>query len=200
MSEHSSLPVYFLCEVGGFTIWWHYCRSCHQPWWSHLKHDTCPECGEPSENYLEYFLSEVDDLEDDDLDVCHHGVGFDEECDDCDYEIALEDGDLAYRRSKQLRIKLPRQTAALGGVAGGRRVSMPGLRRLVLPANHLLAAGARGISAEASMGSEHARSDGRALRAVRARLDDPFTQERGGVRGAARPALPSFAESPEACA
>lgn len=44
---------------------------------------------------------EYDDEADfDDFDVCHHGVGFDEDCEDCEIEqIAAESEDRADRRS-----------------------------------------------------------------------------------------------------
>jgi hypothetical protein len=37
-------------------------------------------------------LHEEHDIEqDDDPDVCHHGVGFDETCEECEHEIQEED-------------------------------------------------------------------------------------------------------------
>ena len=87
---------------------------------------------------------------------------------------------------------------ATGGWRGGRRVSMPGLRRLVSSAVELRAAGESGIPAQASMGSEQARSHDRDLPSMRADVGDPFAAQRGAVRESARPALSSSSETQEA--
>jgi len=36
-------------------------------------------------------MHEEYEIEDDDPDVCHHGVGFDETCEDCEIEIAEDE-------------------------------------------------------------------------------------------------------------
>ena len=87
---------------------------------------------------------------------------------------------------------------ATGGWRGGRRVSMPGLPRLVSSAVDVRAAGQSGIPAAAPVGSYEARSHDRALPAVRADVDHPFAQVGGAVRSAARPALSASSATQEA--
>jgi hypothetical protein len=89
---------------------------------------------------------------------------------------------------------------ATGGWRGGRRVSMPGLRRVVSSASDLPRPGESGIPAAAAVGQEYARSHDRDLPAVRADVDDPFAQIRGAVHRAARPALSASSATSEASA
>jgi hypothetical protein len=85
-------------------------------------------------------------------------------------------------------------TAALGGDAGGRRVSMPGLPRLVSSAVNVRAADQSDLPEAAALGTEHTGSHRGPLPALRARVDDPFAQVASAVRSAARPTL-SFAST-----
>lgn len=41
----------------------------------------CDDCGWP---IVACVCDEVDELDDDDLSVCKHGFGFDEDCEECD--------------------------------------------------------------------------------------------------------------------
>ena len=82
--------------------------------------------------------------------------------------------------------------------AGGRRVSMPGLRRVVSSASDLPRPGESCIPASASMGSEYSRSHDRDLPSMRAGVDDPFAQIGGAVHRAARPALSASSATSEA--
>lgn len=54
--------------------------------------DFCDACGWP---VVSCVCDEVDDLDDEDLCVCEHGIGFDEDCEECD-EIEYE-GSMARR-------------------------------------------------------------------------------------------------------
>lgn len=79
--------------------------------------------------------------------------------------------------------------AALGGDAGGRRVAMPRLPRVVRAQAHVSRSDQAALPTEKAVGTEHAHQNHRSLLPVRSGVDVTFSQERGALRGAARPTL-----------
>jgi len=82
--------------------------------------------------------------------------------------------------------------------AGGRRAAMPRLSRVVLSAAHVSRSDQAALPAAAALGTEHAHQNDRSLPAVRSGVDVALSQERGAVRGSARPALSFVFETIEA--
>lgn len=79
--------------------------------------------------------------------------------------------------------------AALGGDAGGRRVAMPRLPLVVRAQAHVSRSDQAALPTEKAVGTEHAHQNHRSLLPVRSGVDVTFSQERGALRGAARPTL-----------
>jgi len=84
--------------------------------------------------------------------------------------------------------------------AGGRRVSMPGLRHVVSSAAQVFGPGQSCVSATEAVGAEYARSNNLGLPPMRAGVDDPFAQVGGAVRGSARPTLSASSATQQASA